>query len=295
MKVIIGGGSGFIGSALRSSLLRRGHAVTLLSRTPGAERISWQQLSSNGLPECDAIVQLSGANIMDKRWTDARKKELLSSRVDLTRQLVDAVQASKRPPKVFVCGSAVGIYPTSETAEYDEDYTGPVANNFAGELVQRWEEAFASLDTGGATRKCSVRHGIVLGRDGGALARMLLPFKLGLGGPMASGRQFWPWIHLDDSIGLIEHLIDTPTASGIYNGVSPQIVTNLEFARTLGKVLGRPALLPMPELVMRLLFQERTMLLSEGQKVIPKRVLESGFKYKFPRLEDALREAIAEL
>jgi len=289
LRVVVGGGTGFIGNHLCNKLVASGHSVTIISRTPGPGRVSWNQVNQGELPPCDAIVQLSGENIMQKTWTEARKKELLESRVGTTKILMKAISSLSNPPKIFVSGSAIGYYPTSssEKLTFDEYYEGAPANNFSGQLVSEWEkEVFAGKEQD-SLRRVVIRTGIVLGK-GGALEQMLLPFKLGLGGRMGSGKQYWPWIHIDDITGIFQHSLETEKVEGILNGTAPHYVTNEEFAKTLAKVLNRPAIIPMPDLVLKLLFRERAFLLSEGHVIVPQRTLQSGYKFMFDNLEAAL-------
>jgi uncharacterized protein (TIGR01777 family) len=275
--------------------MTRGYTVTIISRTPGPGRITWDDVESKGIPDVDVVIQVPGANIMDKAWTPERKKELLDSRVGTTAKLVKAMEQSAAPPKVFVSGSAVGIYPTSETEEFDETST-KVADNFAGELVRKWEEASqlppALQDK---TRRVVIRTGAVLASKEGMLQKMLTPFKLGLGGPFGSGNQYLPWIHIEDLVSLGEHAINKDNISGVLNGVAPDIVTNAQFAQELGRALHRPAIIPMPAFVIRFMFGERALLLLEGQKVIPKRTIASGFTWEYPTLKSALAEATGNL
>jgi len=209
--VLVGGGSGFIGTALCSSLKNKGYQVTLISRQEGKNQISWNQVKKAGLPSdprFDAIIQLSGANIMQYAWTSRRKNELLESRVGTTRILVDAIQRIQdkhKLPNVFICGSAVGYYPTNTKEEFTEEYSGNPAQSFPGYLCEQWEKCSSYLKH---VRKVIVRHGIVLGPNGGSLKDILPLFRLGLGGKIGNGNQYWPWVHIDDSVGIMEHAIE---------------------------------------------------------------------------------------
>jgi len=285
---------GFIGNHLRQKLINSGHEVTVISRTSGPGRITWNEVNQKGLPPSDAVIQLSGSSIIDKTWTESRKKELLESRVETTKQLVRAISSSSSPPKVLVSGSAIGYYPTSveEKLTFDENYEGESAKNFSGFLVSEWEKAIFDGKGKDSLRRVAIRTGIVLGKDGGALKSMLLPFKLGLGGKMGSGKQYWPWIHIDDITGIFQHAMEKEDVEGILNGTSPHYVTNEEFTKILAKVLHRPAIIPIPQFALQLLFRERAFLLSEGHVIVPNRTLESGYKFKFDRLEDALQNLV---
>lgn len=287
-RVLIGGGTGFVGQTLKEHLIRNGHKVTLISRTPGPDRVVWSELERNGIPEVDAVIQVPGANILAWPWTQSRKQELLDSRIKTTETLVKAIQSSSNPPKVFISGSAIGIYPVSTGEEFTED-SQKIANDFAGELVQKWEAASLPLSNSDKTRRVVTRFGVVVG-NGGMLSPMMIPFKLGLGGKLGSGNQYMPWVHVKDIAKLHEHIITHPEIHGVLNAVAPEMVTNYEFTKTLGKVLNRPTILPVPEFAIKMMMGERAFLLLEGQKVVPKRTLESGFKFDFPDLESALRD-----
>ncbi|XP_072478556.1 epimerase family protein SDR39U1 isoform X2 [Notamacropus eugenii] len=294
MRVLIGGGTGFIGRALTQRLLSRGHEVTVVSRQPGAQRITWSELTHSGLPHCEAVVNLAGENILNpfRRWTEAYRKDLLSSRLDTTHILATAIAKATQPPQVWVLVTGTAYYQPSLTAEYDEDSPGGNFDFFSN-LVSKWEAA-AKLP-GDATRQVVVRSGAVLGRGGGAISHMLLPFRLGLGGPIGSGRQFFPWIHIEDISGILVHAIENGQVNGILNGVSPaSSTTNAEFAKALGAALGRPAFLPLPSPAVQAVFgRERAVMLLEGQKVIPRRTLASGYQYVFPELGAALKQAVS--
>ncbi|XP_044521126.1 epimerase family protein SDR39U1 isoform X1 [Gracilinanus agilis] len=294
MRVLIGGGTGFIGKALTHLLHSRGHEVTVVSRQPGAHRITWNELTSSGLPPCDAVVNLAGENILNpfRRWNEAYQKELLSSRLDTTYMLATAIAGATQPPQAWVLVTGTAYYQPSLTAEYDEDSPGGNFDFFSN-LVSKWEAA--AKIPGNDTRQVVVRSGVVLGRGGGAISHMLLPFRLGLGGPIGSGQQFFPWIHIEDLSGILVHAIEKNHVKGILNGVSPaSSTTNAEFAKALGTAVGRPALLPLPSPAVQAIFgQERSVMLLEGQKVIPRRTLASGYQYTFPELQAALKQAVS--
>ncbi|XP_068821244.1 epimerase family protein SDR39U1 isoform X3 [Capricornis sumatraensis] len=265
MRVLVGGGTGFIGTALTQLLKARGHEVTLISRKPGPDRITWNA---------------------------AFQKEVLSSRLETTQTLARAIAKAPQPPQAWVLVTGVAYYQPSLTAEYDEDSPGGDFDFFSN-LVTKWEAA-ARLP-GDSTRQVVVRSGVVLGRGGGAIGHMLLPFRLGLGGPIGSGHQFFPWIHIRDLAGILAHALETSHVQGILNGVAPaSSTTNAEFARALGTALGRPAFIPLPSAVVQAVFgQERAVMLLEGQKVVPRRTLAAGYQYSFPELGAALKEVIA--
>ncbi|XP_051836527.1 epimerase family protein SDR39U1 isoform X2 [Antechinus flavipes] len=294
MKVLIGGGTGFIGRALTHLLHSRGHEVTVVSRQPGANRITWNELTNFGLPPCEAVVNLAGENVLNpfRRWNEAYRKDLVNSRLDTTRKLATAIAKAKQPPQAWVLVTGIAYYQPSLTAEYDEDSPGGNFDFFSN-LVSKWEAA-AKLP-GDTTRQVVVRSGAVLGRGGGAISHMLLPFRLGLGGPIGSGRQFFPWIHIEDMSRILVHAIENSHVNGILNGVSPaSSTTNAEFAKALGAALHRPAFLPLPSPAVQAIFgRERAVMLLEGQKVIPRRTLASGYQYVFPELEAALKQAVS--
>ncbi|KAL0966307.1 hypothetical protein UPYG_G00293680 [Umbra pygmaea] len=302
MKVLIGGGSGFVGRELTRVLKSKGHEVTIISRQPGPGKITWGELESGGLPPCEATVNLSGENLMNplRWWNESYKKDLFSSRINTTTTLAKAIAASPSPPHSWVLVTGVACYKTSLTARYTEDSEWMPFDLFST-LVKEWEQA-GSLPEEAAqkTRQTIVRAGVVLGRGGGAMGQMMTPFWLGLGGTLGSGRQPFPWIHVSDLAGIITHTIESPPSTlssavpQVFNGVAPALNTNYEFTKELGRVLRRPTVLPVPEFVINALMgSERGVVLTQGQMVEPKRTLESGFQYKYPDLRSALKEIVA--
>ncbi|XP_045658599.1 epimerase family protein SDR39U1 isoform X1 [Ursus americanus] len=289
-----GGGTGFIGTALTQLLKARGHEVTLVSRKPGPGRITWDELATSGLPRCDAAVNLAGENILNplRRWNETFQKEVLSSRLETTQILARAINKAPQPPQAWVLVTGVAYYQPSLTAEYDEDSPGGDFDFFSN-LVTKWEAA-ARLP-GESTRQVVVRSGVVLGRGGGAISHMLLPFRLGLGGPIGPGHQFFPWIHIRDLAGILTHAVEASHVQGVLNGVAPApTTTNAEFAKAFGAALGRPAFIPLPSMVVQAVFgRERAIMLLEGQKVVPRRTLATGYQYSFPELGAALKEVVA--
>ncbi|KAM6450755.1 epimerase family protein SDR39U1 [Liasis olivaceus] len=295
MRVLIGGGTGFIGRNLCQVLKSRGHEVTLISRHPGKNRFTWDELSRLGLPPCEGVVNLAGANVLNplKRWNDSFRQEVVSSRVETTKSLAKAIADAEHPPRAWVLVTGVGYYRPSHTTKYTEESPGGDFDFFS-RLVTSWEEA--AKIPGGATRQVVVRSGVVLGRDGGAIGQMLWPFRLGLGGPIASGNQPFPWIHVLDLAGIVTHMLEQQGLNGVFNGVSPSAVgtTNRDFAQAMGSALRRPAFLPLPGFVVRAIFgSERSTMLLEGQCVIPKRTLESAYSFVFPSLSSALQDILA--
>lgn len=300
MRVLVGGGSGFVGRELNRLLRDKGHEVTVISRQPGPGRITWNELESNGLPPCEGAVNLAGENLMNplRWWNESYKKDLFSSRIDTTKALSQAIAASPTPPRSWVLVSGVACYKPSLTAQYTEDSEW-TPFDLLSKLVKEWEaSALLPEDTAKTTRQVVIRPGAVLGRDGGAMKQMMLPFWLGLGGTLGSGRQPFPWIHVSDLAGIIAHSLETATdaprsSPQVLNGVAPALNTNYEFTKELGRVLRRPTVFPVPGFVMNtLLGSERAVVLTQGQKVIPERTLESGFQYKYPDLTSALKQIV---
>ncbi|MEM8848624.1 MAG: TIGR01777 family oxidoreductase [Pseudomonadota bacterium] len=311
--IIIGGGSGFIGSALATRLRARGDRVTLISRTAGPERITWDDLARDGLPDADAVVNLAGQHILQpgRRWTDAYRQEVVESRLRTTRGLVDAINASEAPPNVFISTAGKCFYGTRRDhggayPELDET-AEPMGLDFPAELVGQWESAADHLDTS-RVRHVRVRIGVVLGkidrgsflgrlwrvgRARGFLPIIRLPFCLGAGATLGTGQQPFPWIHIDDMTGVLIHLIDTTEAHGRYNAVSPGIVSNAAFTRAFADALRRPVAWRIPEwLIYGLVGRDRASILVEGQKVVPKRTVESGYRFLYPTIDQAMDDLV---
>lgn len=290
--VLLGGGTGFIGSAFNYLLKNKGYNVTVISRMPGPQRLTWFDITSNGLPEgVTAVVNLAGQNVLDpmRRWTPGFKQNVRNSRINTTHTLAQAIIKAKQKPKVFVSISGVGIYKPSTTAEYDEDSDVNLPFDFLSELCHEWEEA-AKLP-GKDVRSVIVRSGVVLGRQGGMIKQLYIPFFFGLGGPIGSGKQCIPWIHVADTCNLLLFAIENSNVTGILNGVAPQVITNGDFAKAFAGALHRPAFLPLPEFAVNIMFgKERAKMMTEGQKVLPKRVLQYGFKYMYPNITSAAKE-----
>lgn len=291
MSVLIGGGTGFIGRNLSKHLKSIGYDVILVSRRPGPGIITWKNLKQNGLPpNCEAVVGLAGENLMNplKRWGPSFEKELYDSRIKTTRTLAEVISKADNPPKVFVSTSAVGYYPPDPEKEYTEESPGG-NHDFLARLAADWEAA-TKLSPGAksAIRHSIVRVGVVLGRDGGMIQQCYIPFSLGLGGRIGSGKQWFPWIHISDIVGIYKHAITNPKVSGVLNGVAPEHATNKDFTCAFAKALHRPAVLPVPGFMMKLALGDvRGNVILEGQKVTPKRTLDSGYEYEFPDLQSA--------
>ncbi|WP_148862974.1 TIGR01777 family oxidoreductase [Marinobacter fonticola] len=295
--ILVTGGTGFIGQRLCPELLTKGYRLTVLSRQSEADvkarcgRVeAVNQLSEiSRLPRLNAVINLAGEGIAESRWTEKRKQELRDSRIALTRQLMEQLQSREQQPEVIVSGSAVGYYGSHGGEPLNED--GPVKDEFTHHLCADWEsEALRARDWG--ARVALSRTGIVLGPDGGALGKMLLPFKLGLGGRLGDGQQYMPWIHREDVVKALIWMLESPEASGAYNVVSPHPVRNVDFTRTLGRVLGRPTIIPLPAFALKAGLGEMSTLLLDGQRAMPEKLYQAGFDFKYPELEDALRAIV---
>ncbi|GFR90131.1 epimerase family protein SDR39U1 [Elysia marginata] len=292
MSIIVGGGTGFIGRYFAKLGKSKGYNVISVSRKAGANCITWSDVSRNGLPEdCVAVVSMSGEPILQpfKRWTADMKAKVIESRVDKTQLLNRAVCEASKPPKVFVGFSGVAYYKPDDFKEYTEDDI-VTPYDFLSELTKNWEAA-AKIPSTVPTRSVVLRTGVVVGRGGGVVENIRLPFSLGLGGPIGSGNQWFPWIHVEDVAGIVMHAIETDTVTGVLNGTAPGAVKSSEFTKAFASALCRPHLFPLPAFVARGVFgTEEADVLLDGQKVLPKRTQESGYKFKFPDVESACRE-----
>ena len=297
MKILITGGTGFIGSALIKKLLPQEHQITVLSRN--ADKVV-KLFAGNVTPlkglqaldvsdHFDIIINLAGAPIFDKRWTAAQKTIIRDSRIQLTQQLIDKIATMQQKPQLLISGSAIGFYGDQGDTELTEQ-SNSVAD-FSQQLCADWEQAALQAEQYGV-RVCLMRTGLVLGRDGGLLQRMLLPFKLGLGGRIGNGRQWMSWIHLQDWIAIAENMINDNSMQGAYNATAINPVTNLEFSKTLAEVLNRPAFLPLPACVLKRLLGEMSELVLGSQKVLPERLLQQGFEFQFSDLRHALSDIL---
>ncbi|PKH27349.1 TIGR01777 family oxidoreductase [Pseudomonas fluorescens] len=292
MHILLTGGTGLIGRQLCRHWLAQGHRLTVLSRTPeSVARICGAQVLGVGrlqdvIGAVDAVVNLAGAPIADRPWTHKRKALLWSSRISLTENLLAWLERLEQKPAVLISGSAVGWYGDGGERELTED-SGPVQDDFPSQLCIAWEETAARAEALGI-RVVLVRTGLVLAAEGGFLSRLLLPFKLALGGPIGNGRQWMPWVHIRDQIALIDFLLHKADARGPYNACAPHPVRNREFAKTLGQVLHRPAFMPMPAFALKVGLGELSGLLLGGQKALPERLLAAGFTFQFTELRAAL-------
>ncbi len=295
MRVLITGSSGLIGTALSRSFGERGYEIVRLVRKPVSQSdISWNpdrgELTLSPDQQFDVVVHLAGENIGAGRWSATRKKRILASRVDGTKTLVSALTSLQAKPPVLISASAVGYYgDRSDEIMREENRPG---SGFLSEVCQRWEEATKPAKQHGI-RTVNLRMGVVLARHGGALAKMLLPFKLGLGGKFGDGRQYWSWVALDDLVAAVHHVVYDDAISGPVNLVAPHPVTNAEFTKTMGKVLNRPTVLGVPSFALKLLLGEMAgPLLLESTRVEPAKLLASRFEFKYPDLEPALRSVL---
>ncbi|MEU3981950.1 TIGR01777 family oxidoreductase [Streptomyces sp. NPDC026672] len=294
-RIAVTGASGLIGGALVRSLTADGHRVVrLVRRAPrGADEVRWDpgrgQVDAAGLAGCDAVVNLAGAGIGDHRWTDAYKREIRDSRVLGTAALAEAVAGLPEPPRVFVNGSAIGFYGDTGQRAVDED--APPGEGFLPSLCVEWEAATAPVREAGV-RTAFARTGLVVARGGGAWAKLFPLFRAGLGGRLGDGRQYWSYVALHDEVAAIRHLLDTDGLSGPFNLTAPHPLTNREITAAMGRVLRRPTPFPVPAAVLRAALGELAGDVLGSQRVLPKRLLESGFTFAFPGVEDAIRAAL---
>lgn len=305
MKVAITGATGFVGTRLVERLQSVGHHIVVLSRDASkATKIFPKQVYSNveivaydpynsgdwqsALSGCEAVVNLAGEPIAEQRWTPEYKQQLLDSRILTTQKLVEAIAQANPKPQVLVNASAIGFYGTSETATFDE--TSPAGNDFLAEICQKWEAAATEVKSSG-TRLVILRLGIVLGL-GGALGKMLTPFRMFAGGPIGSGNQWFSWIHRDDLVSLILKALTDSAMQGIYNATAPKPVRMNDLCQVLGAVMKRPSWLPVPGFVLETMLGDGATVVLEGQEVLPKNTLNSGFAYEYQEIQPALQQIL---
>ena len=292
--ILVTGGTGFVGTKLRSALVAHGHWVSIATRTPQAPRSLHSGVDYvpylPDLAKYDAVVNLAGENLFAARWNPAVKARLRSSRIDATRALVEALAKASKKPTVLVNASAIGVYgdqgerTLAENAAHGDDYLA--------ELCTAWErEAENAREFG--VRVVSLRIGVVLGNGGGALAKMLPPFKLGLGGPIGSGRAWMSWIHVTDLAQLIAFAVENAQLTGPVNAVAPQACTNGDFTKALGRALHRPAFFPLPPFMLKAVFGEVASVLTASQRCVPQAATQAGFHYKFGDIDAALRDLVS--
>lgn len=297
MNILISGGTGFIGQALCRHFLAQGHTLYVISRQPDqVSRLFNQPIAAAKDPlvwlnqPMEVVINLAGAPIADARWSSARKEYLVDSRISPTRQLIQYMQQAAHTPKVFISGSAIGIYGAHGSEPVTE--SGHCHDDFAHQLCLQWEaEALAATTMG--IRTCLLRTGLVLDRDGGMLGRLLPVFKLGLGGRIGSGKQYMPWIHREDMVRVIQYLIDHQDIEGAINATAPHPVSNAAFSRILAAALKRPLLCPVPAFALNLALGEMAQMLLNGANVVPKRLLDHGFKFRYETLTHALQAITA--
>lgn len=293
-RFLVTGVSGPIGAALLPSLESRASRIARLVRGPAknADQISWDPsapLPPDAVSGFDVVIHLAGESIVG-RWTDPKKKAIRDSRIQGTRNLASALAQSNSKPRVFICASAIGFYGNRGDELLTEE--SAAGDGFLAELARDWEDA-TRVAAGSGIRTVNLRIGVVLSPKGGALAKMLTPFQLGLGGRVGPGTQWWSWIHVDDIVGAIHHILDTESLSGPVNLVAPNPVQNIEFTRLLASVLGRPALFPVPAFAARLAFGEMAQeLLLSSQRVKPSKLEASGYSFRFPELRAALEDLV---
>ncbi|MEG3135006.1 TIGR01777 family oxidoreductase [Rouxiella sp. T17] len=297
MKILITGASGLIGRRLTEALLNQAHEITALTRSPdrstkllGPKVVIWQSLDDKtSLDGFDAVINLAGEPIADKRWTKDQKQKLCDSRWKLTERLSQLINAGENPPSVFISGSAVGYYGDQGQAVVAEDE--PPNKQFTWQLCARWE-ALALAAQSDKTRVCLLRTGVVLARKGGALAKMILPFRAGLGGPLGDGQQYMPWIHIDDMVDGILFLLNHETLNGPFNMVAPYPVRNDQFSALLGETLHRPSFMRVPAGVVRLLMGESAVLVLGGQRAIPQKLENAGYDFHYKELKAAITDVL---
>jgi uncharacterized protein len=295
MKVAVAGATGFVGSRLVERLLAEGHQVVVLTRNAAnapknVEVVTYNPMESgdwqDAIASCDGVVNLAGEAIAENRWTPERKQSLMNSRKITTQKIVEAINKANPKPSVLVNASAIGFYGTSEAGEFDE--SSGSGNDFLAEICRAWE---AEANQASGTRVVILRLGIVLG-TGGALGKMLTPFKMFAGGPIGTGKQWFSWIHREDVVSLIIRALTRPEMSGVYNATAPNPVRMGEMTTVLGQVMNRPSWLPVPAIALEAMLGDGAKVVLEGQQVLPKRTLADGFEYQFADVRSALTDIV---
>ncbi len=297
MKILISGASGLVGTALIPTLIAKGHSIVRLVRQQpkGSDEIRWDSEKGFSFGEehklegFDAVIHLAGDNVASGSWTDEKKRSIRESRTKGTKFLIDALKKLKSKPKIIISASAIGFYGNRGDEILTEE--SPKGSGFFPDVCDEWENEVR--EAGNFARIVMLRIGVILAKDGGALDKMLTPFKLGVGGVIGSGKQWMPWITIDDILGIIHYALEKPLR-GIYNTTAPNAATNHAFTKALGKALGRPTFIPLPEFAVKMMFGEMgETLLLQGCRVVPKRLQEMGYKFKFPNLDEALKHVIS--
>lgn len=304
MKIIVAGGSGFIGSELIRRLINSKHQVVLLSRNPGAARLEEREsfkivqwdgktigLWSQFIDGADAVINLSGENVAAKRWSESQKTRLIDSRINPTRAILQTINQATKKPRVLVNASAVGYYGNFGDGDVTESHIK--GEGFLSDLCEQWEREAMNAEVHGL-RVVLLRIGIVLEPSGGALKKMLLPFKLFIGGSLGSGKQWFPWIHLDDVLNIILFALENDSVSGAVNLSSPSPVTMDEFASSLAKAIRRPSWARVPSFVLKILLGEMSEMLLGGRRIVPKKLIDNGFMFQYPNLDETLNSLFRE-
>jgi uncharacterized protein len=299
MKIIVTGGTGFIGGALCEPLVREGHEVVVLTRRPrgipdrGVRFVHWEGTPGGAweseISGAGAVINFAGEPLDARRWTDRQKDRILQSRIKATIALVETIRKGISKPAVFISASGVGYYGPVDDGRLSED--APQGSDFLSMVTAQWEAAAQTARENGV-RTVILRTAVVLARGGGALRKMLFPFKLFAGGPLGSGRQWFPWVHRDDLVGAIMLALKEPTISGVFNVVAPESVTMKQFCSVLGGTLHRPSWMPVPSFALKLLLGEMSGMVLTGQQAVPARLLEAGYRFKYPDLTSALKDAV---
>jgi uncharacterized protein (TIGR01777 family) len=298
--ILVTGGTGLIGGRLIFRLLSDGYKILATSRNtaqfdtiknPNFQSISWDGkslLNNDGsLDDIHAVIHLAGAGVADKRWSNSYKKEILESRTQPTLALIHSFSTVKKTPAVFICGSATGIYGSSAKDTFTEN--SPKGDGFLADVCKAWEDAASTAEDFGM-RRVSLRTGIVLDSKKGALPRMLTPYKFFIGGKLGNGKQWFSWIHIDDITGIIKFVLEDESLRGSFNATAPSPLRMADVARTIGTTLHRPAIFPVPEFALKIVLGESAYEITKSQKVIPERLLNAGFRFKFPHLKEALED-----
>jgi uncharacterized protein (TIGR01777 family) len=299
-KIIITGATGFLGKSITEELIARGDEVTIFTRSVKSAKqnisnaydyVEWYPELNNWhkkMEDKDAVVHLAGENVMAKRWNAQHKKNILSSRVERTRSLVNAIEQLKNKPEVFISASAIGFYGNSEKPVNENSAPG---KDFLAEVVNAWEYEASKVESFGV-RRASIRTGIVLDTNEGALAPMIKQFKYFVGGPIGNGEQWFPWIHIEDVVKIFLFAINNPDVSGALNASSPNPVRMNEFCKILGKVMRRPSLVKIPTFIIKILFGKAAEVLLNGAQVIPERIINAGYNFRFETAEEALKSLL---